>query len=1060
MKAKTKQVPNQNKKLKKGAKKETEDKKSQEITTLTEEKDKKKKRNIVKMNKCEFCQNPIPDPKKTLNFSCQHQLCGVCISHCIFRDNFKCITSRNDLITLCCNECLKRKSLEPGYAQVPISFILTVLKDTYKIRDKKQKDICLTHQLPAEYCKECKKWICEQCRKTFHDSNFPNHSAYATEEPFSFKKCLKHGDKGLELFCDDCGFDICPSCALKGGEHSTHNVISLTELKRRIVNGKKKYKYQKFEEFDDALQYMHNDFKNKFEESYKQKSDLISEITTLLQNFYDKFFSFKEKMNTFIENYFKIIRACYFNYFKDIEEKEPRINSIEFIESVDREISHFDFDSKYTKELENIKEELEKIAPKKFFEYKLRFLNHSFKCINSMKDCKFEVIKDKKNPKDKKIKEIMNHIYCLVQLKNGNVLTGGSQGVLTFWDIKADKKIETIRAHKGNIYSVIELQDGRFASSGSDSFINIWDIKNESDNNIEPKCIDIMPSIPLKKEIKIVPIKEPEQNNIKINNDNINNNIINNNINNDNINIDNTSINNINNINNNNNINNINEINNSSFAPIKSINEVVNLNANPYNPFKLNEAQNTTNIPKNENSAFNPNPTINNINLGTTNQQIIKMDSNAADTEYGGNGVHNDLPKNVGYGSSGISQNNNLNNLNNQNNININSTMFPQNQGINTNQISPVINKDININEPNKENTNIGLINETNKIENNINQSDNVSNNQFANTVQNEVKNLDNNNNNININNNNNNPTNTLAMNNTNNNIISQGNNNNLNNNVTENNMNNPPPTNEQPKPEEKKDEEESKYDDFFEDVKDSSIKPNPPKKPDELDSEKLDDKNNYICKFKLHGHSSDVNCIFETSQKKIISCGKDGYIIIWTLDEKEKPIKILGHKNGVGCGIELKENTITTGGGDKLIKIWDLNIIDMQKPDITLKGHTNTIFSICKINENKIASASCDKSIRIWDLNSYTCYQIFEGHSGFIWSLVNVEMNYDNKDGIKKLLASASSDKTIKFWDLDENRCFKTIVAHDKEITSLAKLKDGNLISGSLDSTIKIWKL
>ena len=73
---------------------------------------------------------------------------------------------------------------------------------------------------------------------------------------------------------------------------------------------------------------------------------------------------------------------------------------------------------------------------------------------------------------------------------------------------------------------------------------------------------------------------------------------------------------------------------------------------------------------------------------------------------------------------------------------------------------------------------------------------------------------------------------------------------------------------------------------------------------------------------------------------------------------------------------------------------------------------------------------------------------------------LVNVEMNYDNKDGIKKLLASASSDKTIKFWDLDENRCFKTIVAHDKEITSLAKLKDGNLISGSLDSTIKIWKL
>ena len=1083
MKAKTKQDSNQNKKIKKGAKKESEDKKNQENTTINEEKDKKKKRTIVRMNKCEFCQNPIPDPKKTLNFSCQHQLCGVCISHCIFRDNFKCITERSDLITLRCNECLKRKSLEPGSAQVSISFILTVLKDTYKIRDKKQKDICLTHQLPAEYCKECKKWICEQCRKAFHDSNFPNHSAYATEEPFSFKKCPKHGDKGLELFCDDCGLDICASCALKGGEHGTHNVISLTELKRRIVNGKKKYKYQKFEEFDDMLQYMYNEFKNKYEESYKQKSDLISEITTLLQNYYDKFFSFKEKMNNFIENYFKIIRACYFNYFKDIEEKEPRINSIEFIDSVDKEISHFDFDSKYTKELENIKEELEKIAPKKFFEYKLRFLNHSFKCINSMKDCKFEVIKDKKHPKEKKIKEIMNQIYCLVQLKNGNVLTGGSQGVLTLWDIKADKKIETIKAHKGNIYSVIELEDGGFASSGSDSFINIWDIKNESDNNIEPKCIDIMPNIPLKKEINIMPIKNSEQNIIKIdnnivnnkiindnvtinkiNNDSININNINNNINNDNINIKinniNNNINNDNNsINNINDINNVNEIHTTSFEPIKSNNASINLNTIPYNPFKLNEAPNTTTVPQNENNGFNSNPTINNINLGTTNQQIIKIDSNAADIGYGGKGVYNDLQKNVGYGSSGMSQNNNLNN---QNNININSTMFPQNQGINTNQINTIINKDINNIDLNlnKDNANLGSMNETNKTENNINQGNSTNINQNINNDQNEMKISENNNINININNNSNNPTNTLDMNNNINNSNMNQINNNSNNNAKENNINNNSSTNQQQKPEEKKDEEESKYDDFFEDVKDSSIKPNPPKKQDELDSEKLNDEVNYICKFKLHGHSSDVNCIFETSQKKIISCGKDGYIIIWTLDEKEKPIKIFGHKNGVGCGIELKENTIITGGGDKHIKIWDLNINDMQKPDITLKGHTNAIFSICKINENKIASASCDKSIRIWDLNTNCCSQIFEGHSGFIWSLVNVEMNYDNKGGIKKLLASASSDKTIEFWDIDENRCYKTIVAHDREITTLGKLKDGNLISGSLDSTIKIWKL
>ena len=157
MKTKTKKGAN-----KKNLKKEADDKKSQDTKSLLEEKDKKKKQAGVKLLKCEYCQNIIPDPKKTLNFSCQHQLCGVCISHSIFRNYFKCISERSDLVTLNCNECLKKRSLEPGYAQVQLSFILNVLKDTYKVRNKKQRDICLKHKNEADFCIECKRWVCMQ----------------------------------------------------------------------------------------------------------------------------------------------------------------------------------------------------------------------------------------------------------------------------------------------------------------------------------------------------------------------------------------------------------------------------------------------------------------------------------------------------------------------------------------------------------------------------------------------------------------------------------------------------------------------------------------------------------------------------------------------------------------------------------------------------------------------------------------------------------------------------------------------------------------------------------
>ena len=274
------------------------------------------------------------------------------------------------------------------------------------------------------------------------------------------------------------------------------------------------------------------------------------------------------------------------------------------------------------------------------------------------------------------------------------------------------------------------------------------------------------------------------------------------------------------------------------------------------------------------------------------NQPLIIEEQNAPDTGYGGGGIHHDLPRDLAYGSSGIAQNppqntqviqdNNMNNLN-SNNLNQNAGNEFQNQ--------VQVNNNANNNAPWLENTEVNR--------NDINPA-----------INNDSNNL-NLNNNININSPNPNPNPQFSNDQNNNYQNSMFPNNNMNQmpntNLNQNTFNNQPvvPITQDQRPAEERKEEEKKeeakkeddeYNDFFEG---EPPKANPPKKPDSLNEEnntieikENEKKINYICKLKLHGHSDDVNCIFETFDKKLISYGKDGFILIWTLDLPEKPIK------------------------------------------------------------------------------------------------------------------------------------------------------------------------
>ena len=85
--------------------------------------------------------------------------------------------------------------------------------------------------------------------------------------------------------CNDCADDDVKYVSVNNG-------ITLCELCSQIhknFGNQISYIRSIDDEFDDYLQKLQIDFKDRYEEYYRQKSELISDITTLLQTFYDKF---------------------------------------------------------------------------------------------------------------------------------------------------------------------------------------------------------------------------------------------------------------------------------------------------------------------------------------------------------------------------------------------------------------------------------------------------------------------------------------------------------------------------------------------------------------------------------------------------------------------------------------------------------------------------------------------------------------------------------------------------------------------------------------------------
>ena len=146
----------------------------------------------------------------------------------------------------------------------------------------------------------------------------------------------------------------------------------------------------------------------------------------------------------------------------------------------------------------------------------------------------------------------------------------------------------------------------------------------------------------------------------------------------------------------------------------------------------------------------------------------------------------------------------------------------------------------------------------------------------------------------------------------------------------------------------------------------------------------------------------------------------------------------------------------------------------------------TKDIFHVCKqfigdhgeildaqlfnSNENLLALATNSEFIKIYDLNTWNC-KMLKGHQDLVICLSVFEGKLSSESAAHvDYFASSSKDSTIRLWRVsraaDEEEltyeCLATGVGHTQDVGALAFSRCGLefLVSGSIDTTIKLWRL
>jgi WD40 repeat protein len=197
-------------------------------------------------------------------------------------------------------------------------------------------------------------------------------------------------------------------------------------------------------------------------------------------------------------------------------------------------------------------------------------------------------------------------------------------------------------------------------------------------------------------------------------------------------------------------------------------------------------------------------------------------------------------------------------------------------------------------------------------------------------------------------------------------------------------------------------------------------------------------------------GHTGQIRKMVKQDDNTIISCSDDASIKAWSLDsyEADCAYTLSGHEDKINdiLLLESYNNMLISVSDDRTMRFWNLETKECDNAIKTEDIQT----SLGKLRNGKFMVGGEDGSVTVFNIEGFEPILSITAHTEPVELLYESPFTGD--------IITGSQDNLVKMFNVDNGTCNKILEGHKNTILNIAQLDENNILTASVDKTLKIW--